>query len=161
MTTRSAGCFLYLGTLLFVLGQSLPAVAQSHGGGRGSRAGAHASGGHASGGGRGGGGWQRGGSGWWGVGLGLGLGWSAPYYDSPYGWGPGYYAPYDPQVVVVQAPQYQEQPAVPAQGSVAPPSAQNSASWYYCGSSQSYYPYVNQCAEGWRTVPAAPPGAGH
>ena len=31
-------------------------------------------------------------------------------------------------------------------------------SWYYCDSTQSYYPYAQNCAEGWRTVPAAPPG---
>jgi hypothetical protein len=29
--------------------------------------------------------------------------------------------------------------------------------WYYCDSAQKYYPYVSQCAEGWRTVPATPP----
>lgn len=36
-----------------------------------------------------------------------------------------------------------------------PPSPQ---SWYYCDSAQAYYPYVQSCAEGWRSVPAAPPG---
>jgi hypothetical protein len=29
--------------------------------------------------------------------------------------------------------------------------------WYYCDSSKSFYPYVSQCAEGWKQVPATPP----
>lgn len=28
--------------------------------------------------------------------------------------------------------------------------------WYYCDSAQAYYPYVQQCYEGWRAVPANP-----
>ncbi len=28
--------------------------------------------------------------------------------------------------------------------------------WYYCDSAQAYYPYVQQCYEGWRAVPALP-----
>ena len=28
--------------------------------------------------------------------------------------------------------------------------------WYYCQSSQTYYPYVQLCGEGWRVVPAVP-----
>ncbi len=31
------------------------------------------------------------------------------------------------------------------------------ASWYYCESAKAYYPYVSECREGWRAVPAAPP----
>jgi hypothetical protein len=145
------------------LALAMPADAQSHGGGRGG-AGVHANGGHSGGGGRGygggrgGGGWQRGGHGWWGVGLGLGLGWGAGYYGDPYGWHPGYYAQVEPQVMVEQAPQYQVQPYVPAQGAVAPPNGSTASNWYYCDSSRAYYPYVNRCPEGWRAVPAAPPG---
>lgn len=30
------------------------------------------------------------------------------------------------------------------------------AVWYYCASSRSYYPYVSDCPEGWRIVPAQP-----
>lgn len=26
--------------------------------------------------------------------------------------------------------------------------------WYYCGSSDMYYPYTNACPEGWQAVPA-------
>ena len=28
--------------------------------------------------------------------------------------------------------------------------------WYYCQSSQTYYPYTASCSEGWRVVPASP-----
>lgn len=168
MDIRSARFFLYLSVSLVTLALALPAAAQSHGGGRGGGAGVHASFGHRDsgrsgrGGARGGGGWQRGGPGWWGVGLGLGLGWGAYYYyNAPYGGYPGYYAPYDPQVVVEQAPQYQDQPSMPPQDGVAPPNTQGAASWYYCDSSRTYYPYSKQCAEGWRAVPVTPPGAGH
>lgn len=31
------------------------------------------------------------------------------------------------------------------------------ATWYYCDSAEAYYPYVNVCNEGWRSVPAVPP----
>jgi len=37
------------------------------------------------------------------------------------------------------------------------PGAQAPAVWYYCDSAKGYYPYVNQCPEGWRSVPATPP----
>jgi hypothetical protein len=29
--------------------------------------------------------------------------------------------------------------------------------WSYCESAKRYYPYVSQCPEGWRVVPATPP----
>lgn len=45
---------------------------------------------------------------------------------------------------------------MPAPGASAPPA---SASWYYCDSTNAYYPYVSECREGWRTVPANPPQA--
>jgi hypothetical protein len=28
--------------------------------------------------------------------------------------------------------------------------------WYYCDSARAYYPYVQQCYEGWRAVPTNP-----
>jgi hypothetical protein len=74
---------------------------------------------------------------------------SVPYYyanDIYYAAAPGGYAvvqpPADPSV------------APPPQAAAAPAPAGN---WYYCDSTHSYYPYVSQCAEGWRTVPAMPP----
>ncbi len=30
--------------------------------------------------------------------------------------------------------------------------------WYYCQSSQTYYPYVQTCQESWKVVPASPGG---
>ena len=29
--------------------------------------------------------------------------------------------------------------------------------WYYCSSSNAYYPYVQQCPEGWQQVAPQPP----
>jgi hypothetical protein len=49
-------------------------------------------------------------------------------------------------VVVVQQPATAYAPPPPVVGN-----------WYYCESSQAYYPYVAGCPEGWRVVPATPP----
>ncbi len=47
--------------------------------------------------------------------------------------------------------------APPPPGPVAGPSAPPAANvWYFCQSANAYYPYVTQCPEGWRVVPAAP-----
>ena len=46
--------------------------------------------------------------------------------------------------------------AIPAPGASAPVA---SAAWYYCDSARAYYPYVSECKEGWRAVPATPPQA--
>ncbi|MFT4048199.1 MAG: OmpA family protein, partial [Solimonas sp.] len=77
-----------------------------------------------------------------GVHIGIGFsGYYGPYYY-PYGyWGP--YYDYPPTVVY-------QQPDVVVQ---APPTTY----WYYCDSAKAYYPYVQQCPEGWRAVPANPP----
>jgi len=55
-----------------------------------------------------------------------------------------------------------EQPAPtapPAPQGAAPGAAPESSAgnWYYCDSAKAYYPYVAECKEGWRTVPATPP----
>ena len=72
----------------------------------------------------------------------------APFYAYPryYYPGPAYYPapvaayPSSPPVYIEQS-----QSAVPqAQGS--------GASWYYCADSQTYYPYVQQCASPWQQV---------
>lgn len=78
-----------------------------------------------------------------------------PMWGSWYG--PRYYAPppvyYAPPVVIERAPPpvYIERPAAV----VEPPS---SSYWYYCPSANGYYPYVNQCPEGWQAVPPRPAG---
>jgi hypothetical protein len=69
------------------------------------------------------------------VGVGFGFPLFGPWYYPP----PYYYAP----------------PAVyPAQPAYAAPQPQT---WYYCESPRGYYPYVQHCGGGWRSVPATPP----
>lgn len=80
-------------------------------------------------------GYHNGNLGWWWVAGATWLLYPPPVY--PY-----------PPVVVQQAPE-------PAVAQPAPqPAAQN---WYFCDSANAYYPYVQSCAEGWRSVPATPP----
>jgi|SRR5581483_9644082 len=72
----------------------------------------------------------------------------SPYYyanDIYYVAAPGGYAVAEPPAEAASAP--------PAQA--AAPAAPGN--WYYCESAKAYYPYVAQCAQGWRTVPATPP----
>jgi hypothetical protein len=52
-----------------------------------------------------------------------------------------------------QAVVYVQQPVPVA---VAAPAAAPTQYWYYCDSSETYYPYVSECAEGWQAVPATP-----
>ena len=70
-----------------------------------------------------------------------------PYWG-PY-WGPAYYYP----------PPYYYYPPRPAEPPVyverIDPGEQGS--WYYCEGSGAYYPYVKECAAGWKRVPATPP----
>ncbi|HET7765229.1 MAG TPA: DUF6515 family protein [Burkholderiales bacterium] len=59
--------------------------------------------------------------------------------------------------VVAPPSGYVEQDAPPPQA-VAPAAPQaGSGTWYYCESSKTYYPYVSECKEGWKEVPATPP----
>jgi len=79
--------------------------------------------------------------------IGPGFWWPGPW------WGPGWWGPrysYSPPVVGQQPPVY-VQPYSPT----AEPQY-----WYYCQKPQGYYPYVQQCANGWMKVvpPASPPG---
>jgi len=102
---------------------------------------------------------------WWGIGLGLGLGWEAARIPGPYYYpaypvyyypAPIYYYPAYPPTVIIDSP-----PAmIPPGGTTraAPPAAQSPPNWYYCDSAKGYYPYVRQCPEAWRMVPAIPPG---
>ncbi len=80
---------------------------------------------------------------WWVVGGGSWYFYPQPVYPYP--------DPYMPSVVVTQSEPAQSTPDIV----VAP--ATVSQSWYYCESSQSYYPYTASCPEGWKTVPATPP----
>jgi hypothetical protein len=151
-----------LGMVLIGVSLSLPAAAQARGGGHG---GGGYSGGHGGGHGGGysggysgghGGGW-RDGSGWWGLGLGLGLGWEAAYFGNPYFYypPPTYYYPYSSPTVIVESPSLQMPPQ--QQTAVGPQNSPPAPNWYYCESAKGYYPYVTQCPEPWRVVPAVPP----
>ena len=81
--------------------------------------------------------------GWWWVVGGSWYFYSQPVYPYP--------DPYIPPVVITQSDPVEPAPAI----IVAPAAA--SQSWYFCVSSDSYYPYVASCPEGWTTVPATPP----
>jgi hypothetical protein len=125
-----ARCVL-AGIILLATSLALPTNAESHGGGHGGHGGD---------------------AGWWGLGIGLGLGWEAahvfnPYYYPAY---PVYYYQASPPPVMVAPP-----PGTTASAPTAPPPAAN---WYYCDSARGYYPNVRQCPEGWRMIPAVPPG---
>jgi hypothetical protein len=65
-----------------------------------------------------------------------------PYYA------PAYYPPayYPPAYYPPAAPQYVEPEPAPA-----------ASYWYYCPSSQGYYPYVRECPGGWQRVAPQPP----
>ena len=94
-----------------------------------------------------------------------------PYYyanDTYYTSGPGGYVVANPPAAgtYTEAP-----PALPPAASVpqmpppAPPAPAPAAQpslgmWYFCASSNAYYPYVATCKEGWKPVPAVAPG-GH
>jgi hypothetical protein len=65
-------------------------------------------------------------------------------------------APAAPQVP--PAPQAPPAPPAPqAAPPVAPSSQPPAAMWYYCDSAKGYYPYVPECKEAWRPVPATQP----
>lgn len=85
-------------------------------------------------------------------------------FIGPY-WGPSYYQPfpyyyppyYPPLVVERPAPQvYIEQPQAVAAPPASAPASTNY--WYYCAATNSYYPYVRECASGWQKVSPQPPG---
>ncbi|HUQ76729.1 MAG TPA: hypothetical protein VM183_18570 [Burkholderiales bacterium] len=83
------------------------------------------------------------------IGLGFGPYWGPSFWGPPY---PYYAAPaYYPPVVVA--------PAAPAQYVERNDQPLQSGYWYYCETSRGYYPYVKDCASGWKAVPPAPPPA--
>lgn len=55
---------------------------------------------------------------------------------------------YDPPPVYVPPPRVVYVPPY------SPPAAQGT--WYFCNSSNQYYPYTRHCPEGWQAVPAMP-----
>jgi hypothetical protein len=59
--------------------------------------------------------------------------------------------------VVAPPAGYVEQGDAPPAQAAAPAPQSAGAVWYYCESSKTYYPYVSECKEGWKEVPATPP----
>lgn len=116
-------------------------------------------------------------------GLSVGNGFYHPGYYSGYysGFYPGYYSGFYPRywvgpsvtystpiytsppvVIQSQPPVYIERPASTAEAAAtatAAAPAPASAFWYYCAPTQSYYPYVSECAEAWQRVSPVPPAA--
>lgn len=96
--------------------------------------------------------------------------WFHGWYGGRFGWywfvpGFGYYpyaAPVYPAPDPYGAPPVLEVlPNTPAPVPVPPsvtsaPQEAPAAVWYYCEASKTYYPYVNECPSGWKTVPAKP-----
>jgi hypothetical protein len=78
--------------------------------------------------------------GWWWLAGGLWYFYPQPVYPYP--------DPYQPPVYVTP-------PVAPAMPASPPPPPQPRV-WYFCASSNAYYPYTPSCPEGWRTVPATP-----
>ena len=96
----------------------------------------------------------------WGLGLGLGLALSAPVwagYYAPRHYAPAYYAPPYAYGYPYAAPSYYSQQPTYLQQSAAPVQQQANL-WYYCASSNGYYPYVRDCATGWQAISPRPPG---
>lgn len=84
----------------------------------------------------------------------------APYYyanDVYYVQRPEGYAVVDapPGYAEAPAPAAPPAPSAPAAPTATAPAA--TGTWYYCDSAKAYYPYVQECKEGWRPVAATPP----
>ncbi|MEO8409995.1 MAG: hypothetical protein ABI478_05445 [Propionivibrio sp.] len=75
-------------------------------------------------------------------------------------WGPWFYPPpfyYEPSppIIIERAP-----PPVYIEQAPPPPTARRTDAtsyWYYCGASNAYYPYVQECPSGWQRVSPRPP----
>ncbi len=79
--------------------------------------------------------------------------WYHGHHDGRIGWwwvvGPSLWY-YYPTVVYPYPDPYI--PPVVADPNMPPPPQY----WYFCGSAKTYYPYVQTCPEGWKTVPVTP-----
>jgi len=95
--------------------------------------------------------WHDGRLGWWWVVAGSWYFFNRPVYPYPSS---------DVPPVIIQEPQVTvvSPPATPPVYTPPPAPVATTASpyWYYCRSTNSYYPYVTSCTEGWTQVAAAP-----
>ena len=85
---------------------------------------------------------------------------TAPYYyanDVFYAQAPDGYSVVEPPPGYVDEGEVGSPPPAQAEAPGAGPQPAVGATWYYCDSAKSYYPYVSECKEGWRAVPATPP----
>lgn len=89
------------------------------------------------------------------------------YVGDPWRHSRPYYWPrvYAPPVIVAPSPVYIEQspPVIYVERERPPPAPVVSSSasletgyWYFCNESQTYYPYVKECAGAWQKVAPAP-----
>ena len=102
---------------------------------------------------RGGGGSRYDGGGGVGVGLGIGL-FSGILLGAEIAPAYPYYYPLEVQPpVVYRQPLFQ----VPPQNLSLQPANASPGTWYFCETSQSFFPYVGTCSVPWRMVPALPP----
>lgn len=92
-----------------------------------------------------------------GGGLGLGLVLGAALVGLAYSASAANSRPVDPAPVYVYPAPVAAPAATYVQPAVPLATPQQQADWYYCADSQSYYPYVRECAVGWQRVPATPP----
>jgi hypothetical protein len=89
----------------------------------------------------------------------------APYYyanDVYYVEAPGGYVVAAPpaEANISRAPASPAPPPGPqATPTPGAPATAGPGTWYYCESAKGYYPYVSQCKEDWKVVPATPPQA--
>ena len=95
------------------------------------------------------------------VGVYLGTPWYGPAFYPPAYYPPAYYPPDASTVVVPSAPTtYVERVIVepqPSTSTLSGPSAPAQPQWWhYCKDSQSFYPYVQQCASPWQLVAPQP-----
>ena len=84
----------------------------------------------------------------------------APYYyanDVYYAAAPGGYMVANPPMAADAGPPPGAPSGAPSGPQAAASPAQQASNWYYCESAKAYYPYVVQCKEGWKQVPASPP----
>lgn len=87
-------------------------------------------------------------------------GYAVVYYGGmPYYYADDVYYVQQPTGYEVVAPPPDTAPVAPPAPGAGAPSGPTSGTWYYCESAKGYYPYVTQCPEGWRSVPATPPPA--